>query len=486
MSKSQRIIEKKRLYNEEGKIKCTECNEEKTLDNFNKSKSCLFGLKTKCKDCSRKKYETNRTKSYTYQKEEYKIKNETLLQIGRKICSKCRVEKSVNDFATNKKLKCGYSSQCYTCGNSKERKEKERQKRREKNPEYYDFIDEKKILLQQGKCRCYKCREIKSIEDYPNTKYISYCKECEYVRNVNKLKEEKLKKHEQRMKDDPVYAEKYNEKQRKYNEKQRKKVLLSEGKKECLSCSQILPMEDFENSRKYHCIKCNENKKKEYKKKYSEKQRKYKERQRKRHKQRMKDDPVYAEKYNEKQRKYYEKQRKRHKQRMKDDPVYAEKYNEKHRKKSRKRYHSMSTEEKRIERRKKEEKKRESDPLYVIKKRVSTLIRNSISRKGYSKESRTYEILGCSYEEFIEYIESQFEDWMSWDNHGKYNGEYNYGWDFDHIIPKVVAETEEDIIKLNHYTNFQPLCSKINRDIKNGKVNWSGDSRTVPLREPKE
>jgi hypothetical protein len=39
----------------------------------------------------------------------------------------------------------------------------------------------------------------------------------------------------------------------------------------------------------------------------------------------------------------------------------------------------------------------------------------------------------------------------------------------DHIeplFPKNVKRTTEDIIRLNHYTNLQPLCSKINRDIK--------------------
>lgn len=55
---------------------------------------------------------------------------------------------------------------------------------------------------------------------------------------------------------------------------------------------------------------------------------------------------------------------------------------------------------------------------------------------------------------------------MSWDNYGKYNGEFNFGWDFDHIIPVSSAKTIEEVYKLNHYTNFQPLCSKINRDIK--------------------
>lgn len=60
--------------------------------------------------------------------------------------------------------------------------------------------------------------------------------------------------------------------------------------------------------------------------------------------------------------------------------------------------------------------------------------------------------------------DSKFEPWMTWGNRGLYNGELNYGWDIDHIIPS--AETEEGVIKLNHYTNLQPLCSKVNRDIK--------------------
>jgi len=51
-------------------------------------------------------------------------------------------------------------------------------------------------------------------------------------------------------------------------------------------------------------------------------------------------------------------------------------------------------------------------------------------------------------------------------NQGKYNGKLNYGWDMDHIIPIASAESEEDIIKLNHYTNLQPLCSFVNRVIK--------------------
>ena len=63
-----------------------------------------------------------------------------------------------------------------------------------------------------------------------------------------------------------------------------------------------------------------------------------------------------------------------------------------------------------------------------------------------------------------------FEPWMNWENKGLYNGKLNYGWDIDHKIPVSSATTEEELVKLNHYTNLQPLCSKINRDIKKNKI----------------
>jgi hypothetical protein len=43
---------------------------------------------------------------------------------------------------------------------------------------------------------------------------------------------------------------------------------------------------------------------------------------------------------------------------------------------------------------------------------------------------------------------------MTLENHGE--------WHLDHIIPLASATTEEEIIKLNHYTNFQPLWAEEN------------------------
>ena len=43
---------------------------------------------------------------------------------------------------------------------------------------------------------------------------------------------------------------------------------------------------------------------------------------------------------------------------------------------------------------------------------------------------------------------------MNWENTGK--------WHLYHTKPLKLAETEEDVIKLNHYTNFQPLWAEDN------------------------
>ena len=75
-------------------------------------------------------------------------------------------------------------------------------------------------------------------------------------------------------------------------------------------------------------------------------------------------------------------------------------------------------------------------------------------RLGYKKTSKTAEILGCSFEEFKVHIENQFIDGMSWDNYPE--------WEYDHIYPISLAESEEHLLQLNHYTNFQPLWAEDN------------------------
>lgn len=116
--------------------------------------------------------------------------------------------------------------------------------------------------------------------------------------------------------------------------------------------------------------------------------------------------------------------------------------------------------------------RRENDVIFKLSENIRNLIKNSIKYKGVKKNTKTFNILGCDIEKFKQHIESLWEPWMNWDNYGnpKYGIlESNKSWYFDHIIPKKNGTTEEELIKLNHYTNFQPLCGYYNIKIKRDK-----------------
>lgn len=97
----------------------------------------------------------------------------------------------------------------------------------------------------------------------------------------------------------------------------------------------------------------------------------------------------------------------------------------------------------------------ETDSFFKLKENTRTLIRNSFRRKFTDKSQKTINILGCSFEEFKDYIEKQFTPKMNWDNQGTY-------WQLDHIKPVSLATNKQELIELNHYTNFQPLYWKDN------------------------
>jgi len=99
-------------------------------------------------------------------------------------------------------------------------------------------------------------------------------------------------------------------------------------------------------------------------------------------------------------------------------------------------------------------KKRKEDPHFRLKDNIRRLINLSLQKGGYSKNSKTQCILGCSYDEFVYHIQSQFQMGMNWDNVGE--------WELDHIIPISSYENQREIYLLNHYTNFQPLWASDN------------------------
>ena len=99
--------------------------------------------------------------------------------------------------------------------------------------------------------------------------------------------------------------------------------------------------------------------------------------------------------------------------------------------------------------------KRKNDPLFKFTGQVRVAIRDGIIRKGYRKTTRTHKILGCDYQFFMEYIKMQFTEGMTIDQLGS-------DIHLDHIIPVSSATTHDEVLRLNHYSNFQPLWAADN------------------------
>ena len=69
---------------------------------------------------------------------------------------------------------------------------------------------------------------------------------------------------------------------------------------------------------------------------------------------------------------------------------------------------------------------------------------------------RSAALLGCTYQELLKHLESQFQDGMSWDNYGE--------WHIDHIRPCASFDLldPEQQAQCFHYTNLQPLWAEDN------------------------
>ncbi len=91
----------------------------------------------------------------------------------------------------------------------------------------------------------------------------------------------------------------------------------------------------------------------------------------------------------------------------------------------------------------------ESDPIFKVKTRLRTRIYQFLKRKGKMKKCRFNDYIGCNPIELKIHLENQFVKNMNWANYGK--------WHIDHIVPLDSGESEEEIYKLCHYLNLQPL-----------------------------
>jgi hypothetical protein len=90
-----------------------------------------------------------------------------------------------------------------------------------------------------------------------------------------------------------------------------------------------------------------------------------------------------------------------------------------------------------------------NDPLFKLRENLRSRTSHAFSDRGYTKKSLTFHYLGLDFKDLKKYIESMFDEGMTWENYGE--------WHIDHIIPLNAAKDEDELVAFVYYKNLQPL-----------------------------
>lgn len=112
--------------------------------------------------------------------------------------------------------------------------------------------------------------------------------------------------------------------------------------------------------------------------------------------------------------------------------------------------------------------RRQNDIAFRLRKLISRSVSKAISKNGSITKHLSYSI-----QELKNYLEQQFESWMSWSNHGIYNSktwndndQSTWTWNIDHIIPQselqYTSMKDENFHKCWALENLRPYSSKQN------------------------
>ena len=103
-----------------------------------------------------------------------------------------------------------------------------------------------------------------------------------------------------------------------------------------------------------------------------------------------------------------------------------------------------------------------TDIIFKLKHNIGCNIRTSLKKNGYNKKTKTYNILKCDYDFFMQWLNG-----LASNGHTYGIGELH----LDHVIPISLAETEDEAILLSHYSNYQLLSADENLAKSNRYVN---------------
>lgn len=115
-----------------------------------------------------------------------------------------------------------------------------------------------------------------------------------------------------------------------------------------------------------------------------------------------------------------------------------------------------------------------NDIVYKLRKNTSKVIATYLKLNSGSKGQKSIlKYLPYSFQELKDYLEKQFESWMTWNNYGKYdskswndNDVSTWTWNVDHIIPQsdlpYISMEDENFKKCWSLENLRPYSAKQN------------------------
>jgi hypothetical protein len=129
-----------------------------------------------------------------------------------------------------------------------------------------------------------------------------------------------------------------------------------------------------------------------------------------------------------------------------------------------------STPEFKKDRREKDKKRRQEDPVYRTKQNLHRDVWHFYKLRGSKKEGKTHELLGYSAKECNDYIESLFQEGMTWKNRSE--------WDIDHINPQSNFKSIDQLKECYALSNLKPEWKDWNRRKGNRFI---GSSEEYPM-----
>ena len=166
---------------------CTKCRIEKDLNEFNKEKRSKDSLRSWCKDCVKNYRDSHKEERKINDKKRIQKYQQNIRKNGypviKKTCTRCGLEKDLNEFNKCKASKDGLQYHCRNCDNRQSKRyddsHKEEKKRYDKK--YKD--SHKKETKKATKKRIQKYQQDIEENGYPITKKV--CTKCEIEKSLD-------------------------------------------------------------------------------------------------------------------------------------------------------------------------------------------------------------------------------------------------------------------------------------------------------------